>query len=54
MAGTTISELGKMFNQSTQSVRGDRKQYPDHHWKSRFWFYDETVRKPSDSILCGD
>ena len=22
MAGTTISELGKMFNQSTQSVQG--------------------------------
>ena len=52
MAGTTISELGKMFNHTV--CAGDRKQYPDHHWKSRFWFYDETVRKPSDSILCRD
>ncbi len=24
MAGTTISELGKMFNQSTQSVQGQK------------------------------
>ena len=53
MAGTTISELGKMFNQSTQSVQGTESNTRITTGKVD-WFYDETVRKPSDSILCRD